>query len=223
MVEKPDTLSCFLRLRFFHHTELGVLILMALVCFALIFLPPVLDRLRGGQLQKTGPTPSTEAAQPVEQPIELTSTSAFVESSATLPVLLPASATSTFPPPTSIPASDQLLIVRGQGNDSVIVVNQSVSAFPLELLSLGDDKQGIDGPEWGVVNLESGACVGVWKENEGNARYRPEDLNCRIVGNLLLRDRRGWFGEKLFVVIYDRVQFGVCEKNQGQCLVTIAP
>ena len=139
-------------------------------------------------------------------------------------MLLLASATSTFPQPTSISASYQLLIVRGQGNDSVIVVNQSVSAFPLELLSLGDDKQGIDGPEWGVVNLESGACVGIWKEKEGNARYRlPEGLNCGLVGNLLLRDRRGWFGEKLFVVNFDRVQFGGCEKNPGQCLVTIAP
>jgi hypothetical protein len=104
------------------------------------------------------------------------------------------------------------------------MVEKPVCLFLVSSVEVFTPYEGISGPEWGVVNLESGACVGVWKENEGNARYRlPEGLNCGLVGNLLLRDRRGWFGEKLFVVNYDRVQFGVCEKNQGQCLVTIAP
>lgn len=112
--------------------------------------------------------------------------------------------------------------MRGQGNDNVIVINQSVSAFPLELLDLASEEQGIDGIQWGVVNLERGACVGVWKEKGGNARYRlPEGVNCRLVGNTLLGDKKDWFGEKDFVVEYAGEQFGNCDQDQGACLISI--
>lgn len=193
---------------------LGAIVLLALACVALVVLIPLVNRFRGGEAQ------ATETAQSVILPIELTATTlatpiTLLEPSATSPALLPT---------TAISVSYQLLIVRGQGNDSVIVVNQSESPFPLELLHLGNDKQGINGTEWEVVNLESGACVGVWKETEGNAKNKlPEGLNCQLVGNLLLRDRRDWFGEKLFAVEYAGDEIGNCARNQESCRISIEP
>jgi hypothetical protein len=76
--------------------------------------------------------------------------------------------------------------------------------------------------EWGVTNLESGSCVGVWKEKEKNERNMlPEGLNCRIVGNLLVRDKKDWFGERPFVVFYNEEQVGSCDKHRSQCAITI--
>jgi len=213
---------------------LGTLVLLVLACFAFVFLPPILNPSHDEGMQQASRTPSTERAQFVDQEMEPTSTLIIVEPSATSPVLLVAAspttpvllatASPTAPPPTATSTSYQLLIVRGQDNDSIIMVNQSTSAFPLELLSLGDDKKGINGSEWGVVNLESGACVGVWKENKDNTKTKlPEGLKCQLVGNLLLQDKKEWFGEKMFVVNYAGEDLDICDKDQKQCLITIVP
>jgi serine/threonine protein kinase len=203
---------------------LGTLLFLLIVCFVLATLPSTLNLFRDGESRSAGQTPATETVQSVAGQIELTSTMGFVESSATPPVSLPAITTSTPPPPTPIPASYQLMIIRGQGNESVIIINQSTRAFPLELLRLGDDRSGINGTEWDVTNLESGSCVGVWKDTEGRSKYRlPEGLNCQLVGNLLLRDRRTWFGERPFDVFYDKEKIYMCDKGLNQCMVEILP
>ena len=215
---------------------LGVLVLLVLACFAFVLLPPILNPSHDEGTQQASQIPSTETAQIVAPQVqtEPASTLVIVEPSATSPVLLVAesptapvllaTASPTAPPPTATSTSYQLLIVRGQDNDSIIMVNQSTSAFPLELLSLGDDKKGINGSEWGVVNLESGACVGVWKENKDNTKTKlPEGLKCQLVGNLLLQDKKEWFGEKMFVVNYAGEELDICDKDQKQCLITIVP
>lgn len=206
---------------------LGALFVLALVCFALVVLPPMLNRFRAGGTQQAGQTPATEAAQLDDPPTELAATLfatpiAFVEPSTTLPAPLMATGSPTALPPT--PVSYQLLIVRGKSNDSIIIINQSENVFPLELLRLESDEQVVNGTEWGVANLESGACVGVRKETRGNAKNKPpDDLNCKWVDNWLFRDKKDWLGESSFVINYDREEFGDCDEDQNECLITIVP
>lgn len=205
---------------------LVAIVLLVLACFALIVLLPLANRFGEGNATDAK---ATETAQAVVSSTGLATTApatpiAVAESSATSPVPLQPTASPAVAPPTAIPVSYQLLIVRGQGNDSVIVVNQSERAFPLELFHMGNDKQGLNGTEWGVVNLESGDCVVVWKENPGNAKRRlPEGLNCQLVGNQPSRDRKDWFGERDFAVEYGGKQYGICDKDQKQCLISIKP
>jgi len=202
---------------------LGALVLMAFVCLPLVLLRPMLNRFLGGTTQRPGQTPTREIAQSIGKTMVSTSTSFIEKPSATSPVVM-GTASPIVPSPTAIPVSYQLLIIRGQDNDSVIVVNQSKNAFPLELMSLGDAKKGVSGKEWGVKNLENGACVGVWKESRGNAKHKlPTGVGCDLVGKQLVRDKKDWFGEKAIVVNFDDVQFGVCDKDQKQCQITIAP
>jgi serine/threonine protein kinase len=203
---------------------LGMILLTALLCFVLVAMPFVRNRFGQRDFLLSGQTPSTEAAQSIIRPTATLSASSIplVNSSATplatSPSASPASATKTSP------SGYELNIVKGQGNESVIVINQAGNVFPLGLLRLGDDQGGISGAEWGVTNLESGSCVGVWKDTEGRSKYRlPEGLNCQLVGNLLLRDKRTWFGEKPFVVFYDGEQIGMCETNRRQCTIEILP
>ncbi len=206
---------------------LGGILLLALLCFALVILPPMLNRFREGGTQQAGQTPITEAVRTVDPRIELTATLpatpiAFVEPSTTLPAPLMLTGSPTALPTTRV--SYQLLIVRGKGNDSIIVINQSENTFPLGLLHLESDKQGLNGTEWGVANLESGACVGVWKETKGNTKNRSLDVpNCELVGKRLFRDKKDWLGESSFVINYDGEEFGDCDEDQNECLITIAP
>lgn len=206
---------------------LGALFVLALLCFALTVFPPMLDRFRAGGTQQAGQTPATEAARSDDPQTELTATLfatpiAFVEPSTTLPAPLMTTGSPTALPTT--PVSYQLLIVRGKGNDSIIIKNQSENAFPLELLRLESDEQVVNGTEWRVVNLEGGACVGVWKETKGNTKNRSLDVpNCELVGKRLFRDKKDWLGESSFVINYDGKEFGDCDEDQKQCLITIAP
>jgi hypothetical protein len=180
-------------------------------------MPFVRSRIGQGEILLAGQTPSTEPDQSMIGPTAnlSSSSSPLVESSTTALATSPSAAN---------PSGYELTILRGQGNESVIVMNQAGNVFPLELLRLGDDRSGINGTEWGVTNLESGSCVGVWKEKEKNERNMlPEGLNCRIVGNLLVRDKKDWFGDGPFVVIYNGNQAGSCDKDLKQCTVKILP
>jgi hypothetical protein len=194
----------------------GAILLIALLCFVLVAMPFVRNRLSQREILLAGQTPSTEPDQSIIRPTAILSASSIP--------LANSSATPLASSSTASPSSYELLIVKGQGNESVVVINQTGNVFPLELLRLGDNEGGLNGTEWGVTNLESGSCVGVWKEKEENARYRlPEGLNCQLVGNLLVRDKKDWFGERTFVVFYNGVQAGSCDKDLSQCAVKILP
>jgi hypothetical protein len=106
--------------------------------------------------------------------------------------------------PAEEPPSYDLLIVK-QGEDSLFVVNQSSQAFPLAPLSLGDDKGVINGSDWGVEQLESGACVTAWKD--GGNPERPS-VTCTEVGQHLTRD-----GEKRFWICLIRGYLSTAQKN----------
>lgn len=198
---------------------LGMVLLFVILCLAMIALPPILKGFQTG----IGQLLATDGTQ-IEATMTLgASTTALANPSKESLATSTKTMVSTLPP-TASPVSYKLLIVRGQGNDSIVVVNQSESVFSLGLLRLGDAQGSISGTEWGVAELESGACVGAWKQNKGNAKNKlPDGLNCQLVGNSLLKDKKNWLGERPFAVYYDGKQVGICNKDQNQCLITIAP
>ncbi|GIK40833.1 MAG: hypothetical protein BroJett011_46660 [Chloroflexota bacterium] len=133
------------------------------------------------------------------------------------PTPTPAAPAAPAAPPTEPPVYNLLIATRGE--DSLFVVNQSSQAFPLASLSLGDGNGTINGSDWGVAQLDSGACVTAWKD--GGNPERP-GVTCTEVGQRLTRDgeKRFWKGE--FDVYYNGEQIATCSKGQEGCPVTIA-
>ena len=199
---------------------LALLLLLALLCAAWMVLPSLMDRFNQGGIAPT----SQSATQTVSSQTEPAATLSALQTDAVFTSTSAPEASPTAPLPTSTLVSYQLLIVRGSGNDSIIIVNQSADAFPLSLLRLGDNQHGLNGSEWGVTKLENGACVGAWKKGKGNATYSlPDGLKCSLTGEQAVLDKKNWFGDSTFAVFYDGKQYGVCGKDQNQCLFTIAP
>jgi hypothetical protein len=92
------------------------------------------------------------------------------------------------------------------------------------LLRLESDNRVLNGVAWGVANLKSGQCVGVWKEIKGNTKKRPlDDSNCKSVVSRLFRDKKDWLWESSLIIKYDGKKFGSCDEDQNECLITIAP
>jgi serine/threonine protein kinase len=111
------------------------------------------------------------------------------------------------------------LLIAKRGEESLFVVNLTTEAFPLAPLRLGDDEGAIDGPEWGIALLESGACVAVWKD-DGDPRP-PGGLTCNEVGERLTRRKSERFWKSAFNVHYEEELIGICEKEQKNCLLNI--
>jgi len=192
------------------------LLLLALFCVALFTIPSLMNRL--GQ---KGIIPPDQNSTPV-----FASSLASTESAVTSSVLQ-SEATLTFTPAlvipssTETPASYQLLIVRAGDGNSIVVVNQSANAFPLSLLRLQSGKNVLAGTDWGVPNLEKGACVGAWKM--GAMHNLPGGLICQLVGHQLERKKKDWLGAETFSVFYSGKQISTCSRDQIQCSIRILP
>jgi serine/threonine-protein kinase len=111
------------------------------------------------------------------------------------------------------------LLIAKRGEESLFVVNLTTEAFPLAPLRLGADEGTIDGSEWGLALLESGACVAVWKD-DGDPRP-PDGLTCNEVGERLTRRKSGRFWKSTFNVRYEEELISTCEKEQKNCLLNI--
>jgi serine/threonine protein kinase len=129
--------------------------------------------------------------------------------------------TDTLAPLPTEPIAYELLIVKGGTDDSLIMVNQTATGFPLSELSLGNDKNLFDGARWQIESLANGACVTVWKEKQ--RQQLPKDIQCQIVGERLELKKDKVFWTDTFQVYYQGSQVGTCADNQKQCLLTIAP
>ena len=192
------------------------LLLIALFCFILLTVPSLMNRFGQKGIIPVDLTSISLSALP----------SAAVGSAATASVLQPEAAL-TFTPapiiplPTEAPASYQLLIVRAGDGNSIVVINQSVHVFPLNLLQLGQGNGSLSGASWGVDNLASGACVGAWKAGENHDV--PGGSNCELVGNERELKKKDLFGGEAFAVYYDGKQVGECDRNQNQCSIRILP
>ena len=102
------------------------------------------------------------------------------------PTLTPSEIPSLEPTPIEDPTSYSLLIAKGgnKGEDSLYIVNLTAEAFPLAALLIrdDDDDDAINGTEWGIDVLQSGACVTIWKD-----KGDPDapDVTCEEVGERL--------------------------------------
>jgi serine/threonine protein kinase len=121
-------------------------------------------------------------------------------------------------PPEENPIGYELLVTKRK-DESLFVINRSTAPFPLARLSLGNDKEGINGAEWGVELLDSGACVAVWKD--GGHPKPPEEVACREIGQRLTRDKGSRFWQSAFNISYSGNLIGTCQKEQKQCYVSI--
>lgn len=115
-------------------------------------------------------------------------------------------------------ASYELLVAK-RGDESLFVVNRSAAPFPLARLSLGNDKGGVNGADWGIEMLDSGACVAIWKD-DGDPKP-PEGVACRETGQRLMRGKGSRFWRSAFNIFYGGNLIGICQKEQKQCFVSI--
>ncbi len=156
------------------------------------------------------PTPTST---PTETPT-VTSTPTETPTATPVPTETPLPESPT-PLPTVEPSSYDLLIAS-RGEDSLFVVNQTAEAFPLGPLRLGDGAGAINGPEWEIELLESGACVAAWKDS-GNPK--PPKVECVEVGKHLTRPDEEIFWQDEFNIYYNEQLVGICDRNQ--CSVSI--
>ncbi len=165
---------------------------------------------------------------------ELTRTPALAVTSTVAPALPTAQPTSA-PPPTAAPtlspappAGPELLIIKGEGDNSLVVINRGSSALllaPLTLRAAGDDDDegngAIEGSDWGLAELPSGACVGAWRA--GRRQELPEGVTCELVGEAIERGGRDRFWRETFAVFYDGTEIAECQRREQLCTVSSNP
>lgn len=155
------------------------------------------------------PLMANEAGPPAPPAVTATSTPLPPATETTSP-------TETARPPAETPtATAYRLLIATNKEDSLFVVNQGEASFPLGPLRLGRGNRTIQGTEWGIEQLASGACVTAWKDG-GNPQ--PPEVDCRQVGEQVVRQGPDRFWRDRFDVFYDGEQVGVCNE---QCVIEI--
>lgn len=134
-------------------------------------------------------------------------------SPAPTPTLIPAT-------PTTEPITYTLWLAK-RGDESLFVVNQSLTGLPLALLKVGNNKGRVVGTEWELELLEQGECVTVWDKRNNDAEA-PEGIDCAQVGRSLERQGRQRFWVETFQIYYADQQVGVCEKDEAICVISFA-
>lgn len=142
-------------------------------------------------------------------------TSAPEQATATAPVPEP-SATPTLEPVPVVVDEYHLLLV-GDKDNSLFVVNLGEIALPLQYLHLSGGKHNLTGSEWGVESLAPGQCVSVWK-SEGRPAA-PEGIECELVGERLERKGPEKFWDKAFQVYYQGLLVGQCSGKSQPCML----
>ncbi|MBE7552443.1 MAG: protein kinase [Anaerolineales bacterium] len=166
------------------------------------------------ELPTATPAETPPAATPTDTP-SLESPTATPTETPTAPAPTDTPASELPAPATAAPSSYNLLIAQ-HGADSLFVVNQSDAPFPLGPLRLENRTGAIDGTEWGVELLDSGACVTAWRN--GN-NLKPPQVECTTIGERLIRRGGRQFWERAFEIYYNERLVGTC--GQNQCQVTI--
>lgn len=111
---------------------------------------------------------------------------------------------------------DHMILIAKRGEDSLFVVNEGETVFPLSSLRLGEGQGAINGPEWGVDVLEPGECVAAWKDG-GNPQ--SPDVECTLLGARLTRDGPRRFWKSTFTVFYGQQAEFTCSSER--CALTI--
>ena len=116
---------------------------------------------------------------------------------------------------TLMATSFELLIAK-RGEDSLFVINQGESGFPLSSLRLGEGQGAISGVEWGMDVLQPGQCVTAWKDN---GKPKSPDVDCDPVGANLTRGKADRFWKSSFEVFYNEQAVFTCSSDW--CTITI--
>ena len=117
----------------------------------------------------------------------------------------------------AVPATEYELLIAKHGEDSLFVINQGDSAFPLAPLHLGQGDGAINGAEWGIEALGPGQCVTAWKDT--GKKQKVPDVECELVGKRLTREGRERFWKSSFDVFYDQERQRRCDSDR--CAITI--
>jgi len=117
----------------------------------------------------------------------------------------------------AVTATEFVLLIAKQGEDSLFVVNQGDSAFPLAPLRLGEGDGAITGAEWGIETLGPGQCVTAWKDT--GKKQKVPDVACELVGQRLTREGRERFWKSSFDVFYGGISQRRCDSDR--CTITI--
>jgi serine/threonine protein kinase len=110
------------------------------------------------------------------------------------------------------------LLVARNGSESVFIINGTQdTAFPLELLRIGDGAGAISGSEWGIEFLQPGECVTVWRTG-GNPQ--APNVSCTPVGTRLTRSEADRFHVLALAFYFDDRLIATC--RQERCFVRIS-
>jgi serine/threonine protein kinase len=167
----------------------------------------------------SSPTPTTALTQ---SPTATSSPTPTITPTIT-PTPTPTSTSTPTPTPTPTSTSTpwviyELLIV-GNKDDSLFVVNEGEDRFPLVPLEFKNIAGGVLGKEWKVEFLETGDCVAVWKK-EGNPKA-PKDLKCKEVGERLTRSGSQKFWLMEFDIYYQGKKIESCAPLRIECSTLI--
>ncbi len=147
-------------------------------------------------------------------------------SAATATAALAPQSTATLQPsatPTTAPTTEStLLFTRGPGDNYLVITNQGDQPLRLAALAVGDGDDAISGEEWGLAQLESGACVTAWKDKKTAEHAADTELTC-IVGEHIVRAGKTRFWKDAFEIYFDGILVGRCETNEVTCTVTLIP
>ncbi len=111
------------------------------------------------------------------------------------------------------------LLFATRGNDSLLLVNMGPDGFPLAAIQLGDGPSAVLGEQWDLRRLNTGECVGVWKDR-GKPKA-PNDVKCDEVGERLERGASKNFWNAPFAVYYAGIQVGSCDPEEGYCTLIV--
>jgi hypothetical protein len=211
------------------YAGVGLGLLLALVFVIVAILGTAFFLLRDGGAEETAVANQNPAAEGAETPGGAVDTTASPTSDSTT------AATATLPPTqaeatptenapasedaslltTQTPANYDLVIARHEG-DSFFLVNQSPIHLPLEPLQLSNGNWLINGADWGVTVLESGACITAWSNKK---EAKSPDISCNEVGRLVF-DKKEVFWKDEFDIYYGGQQLSY-DCDEDSCLVTI--
>ncbi len=134
------------------------------------------------------------------------------------PIVLP-TALATPAPATAIPAAGpELLLIKGEGDNSLVIINRGAAPLRLAPLTLGEGNDALEGSAWELSELPSGACVAVWRDNRPHAL--PDGVDCELVGAGLERENKERFWRSTFSVFYAEARVATCEQDEQLCTVS---
>lgn len=176
--------------------------------------PSLTPTLEPTQTPEPSPTATETPLPPTETP---TTTATATEPPPTPTDALP---TATPVPPT---ATDEplarLVIVRGERDRGIVLVNAGNQPIPLEPFEIWDSDEELLGEDWEVETLEPGECVFAW-ERDREPRI-PDDIECEPVGETVYRQGRSRFWTRTMHIRWEGEEIYSCRTREETCEIDL--